>query len=358
MTTSRERVLAAAGHRTSDRVAITFDAETEVYAALGDRLGTRGKEELFDRLGVDTWYIGPRTDAPTANDADDRTGSRNLWGYRTTTVDYGTGSYAELSYSPLAGKDDLADIDNHRWPDADCVDYSHVGPEIQAHGDRAVIGTFGWGAYFRATYVRGMENLMMDFGLRPKYAERLIGTIAERTLAFMDKMLATCGKHIDIVYMADDYCSQNGPLFSPEIFRREIYPYLHAAANKAHAYNKKFLLHCCGAVRPLLGMIIDAGVDILEPIQVRAEGMDPAGLKRDFGRDLCFWGGLDLQRVLCRSTPRQVADETRRLIDILGADGGYVFGPGHTYIQPDAPVDNVLAMYEAAREYRPTGRGD
>ena len=114
----------------------------------------------------------------------------------------------------------------------------------------------------------------------------------------------------------------------------------------------KFLLHVCGAVRPLLPLIIDAGVDMLEPIQIRAAGMEPAALKRDFGRHLCFYGGVDLQQVLRLGTPETVADEVKRLIDILGEGGGYILGPGHTYIQMDAPVENILAMYGTAAEYR------
>jgi uroporphyrinogen decarboxylase len=141
-------------------------------------------------------------------------------------------------------------------------------------------------------------------------------------------------------------------MFSPNAFRQFVMPYLTKVAQKIHAHNKKFLLHVCGAVRPLLPLIIEAGVDMLEPIQIRAEGMEPAGLKRDFGRHICFYGGVDLQQVLCRGTPQTVADEVRRLIDILGEDGGYILGPGHTYIQVDAPIENILAMYETAYTHR------
>jgi uroporphyrinogen decarboxylase len=103
-------------------------------------------------------------------------------------------------------------------------------------------------------------------------------------------------------------------------------------------------------------MIIDCGVDMLEPIQVTAAGMEPAALKRDFGRHLCFYGGVDLQRCLCKGTPQSVADEVRRLIDILGDGGGYILGPGHTYIQVDAPLENILSMYRTAYDYRPHAR--
>ena len=196
---------------------------------------------------------------------------------------------------------------------------------------------------------------MMDLALNPRYAHRLIDKIMEAMLGYLDVMLQRHGEGIDIIYMADDYCSQQGPLFSPAAFREYVMPYLRIAAEKVHQRGKKFLLHCCGAVRPLLPMIIEAGVDMLEPIQIRAEGMEPAGLKRDFGGDLCFYGGVDLQQVLSRGTPDTVADEVRRLIDILGRDGGFILGPGHTYIQVDCPMENILAMYESAKSYGTTG---
>ena len=153
----------------------------------------------------------------------------------------------------------------------------------------------------------------MDFAIRSDYADYLIKTVSEKILAALDTLLEEHGDGIDIVYMADDYCSQQGPLFSPDMFKQYVQPYLKEVAARCHKHDKKFLLHCCGAVRPLLPMIIDAGVDMLEPIQIRAEGMEPAGLKRDFGKHLCFYGGVDLQHILPKGTPQQVADEVRRL---------------------------------------------
>ena len=97
--------------------------------------------------------------------------------------------------------------------------------------------------------------------------------------------------------------------------------------------------------------IIDAGVDMLEPIQIRAAGMEPAALKRDFGKDICFYGGVDIQQLLNNGTPQQVSDEVKSLIGIMDGNGGYVIGPGHTYIQIDTPVENILAMYDTAYSY-------
>jgi len=357
MPTSKERILAAVNHRLSDRVPLTFDAQPEVYDALYKHLGLTdagaprptAKEDLFDRLHVDTWLIGPQRPAPRPGEPERERGG-SIWGYRTRMVRYEGGEYPELVHSPLAGKDEIADIRAHPWPDADALDYSGFRAQAEAHRGRAVIGCFTWGAFFIGTHVRGTEHLLLDFALRRDYAETLINTIAERSLAYLDRLLEAGGDSLDIVYMADDYCSQRAPLFSPADFRHFVMPYLARAAGRVHARGKKFLLHCCGSVRPLMPMLIEAGVDVLEPIQTRAAGMDPAGLKRDFGRDICFYGGVDLQEVL--RGPRQgVVDEVKRLIDVLGQGGGYILGPGHTYIQVDAPLENIFAMYDVAVTY-------
>lgn len=351
---SKQRVLAAANHRTSDPMPITFDADKDVYKALHKHLGLATREELFDRLNVDTWMILPRNFEFLDEDRD-KEEKTSIWGYKAKLTAYSGGTYDAIDYNPLAGKDEISDIRAHAWPTAGALDFSHFSHEAAAHSDRAVIGAFTWGPYFIASFVRGLEDLMMDFVLRPDYVDHLFGTIREVCAEALRAMLEEHGENIDIVYMADDYCSQFAPLFSPDHFRQFVVPYLREFVEIAHKHDKKFLLHCCGAVRPLLPMAIDAGIDMLEPIQIRATGMEPAGLKRDFGRDICFYGGFDLQEVLCKATPAQVADEARRLIDILGEDGGYVFGPGHTYIQVDAPLENIMAMYDTAQGYVPPG---
>ena len=350
MVTSKQRVMAAVNHKLSDRTAITFDAQPELYQSLYRHIEQDSREALFDFLHCDTWMIGPQT---KLSEQETSLG-QNIWGWRTVTANYVGGSYGELSWSPLAGKDELVDIDKHAWPDPARHGYSHFAKEIPAHKDRAIIGACCWGAYFTASFVRGMDNLLMDMAANVPYAEKLIGTISEIIQAMLTRMLSAPGAEgIDIVYMADDTCNHRAPMFSPALFRKFVAPYLSKMTAIAHKHGKKFLLHTCGAVRPVLPMIIDSGVDMLEPIQITAEGMEPAGLKRDFGKHICFYGGVDLQHVLNRGTPRTVCDEVKRLIDILGKDGGYIVGPGHTYIQVDAPLENIFAMYKTADEYRP-----
>lgn len=345
--TSKERVLRVIDHKTSDRVAVTFDAEKEVYDLLYGHLKINTKEALFDKLNVDTWMILPKNFLFKVQDKD-KDEKTSVWGYKTIVSQYSGGFYDELSYCPLAGKDNISDIQNHSWPDIMDFDVEHYSDEAEEHKNRAVIGIFTWGAYFISTYVRGMENLLGDFALSKKYAKTLINKIADISHEFLSYILEKHGDGIDIIYMADDYCSQQGPLFSPAIFKEYIFPYLKRVVDLTHKHNKKFLLHCCGSVREFLPMIIEADVDILEPIQIRAKGMEPKALKNDFGKDICFYGGFDLQEKLCRSSVKEVEDEAKRLIDIFNKDGGYIFGPGHTYIQTDAPLENILTMYKTA----------
>jgi len=348
---SKERVLAAINHQQTGQIPITFDADEEVYKALYAYLMVNSKEKLFDRLNVDTWMILPGNFIYTAEE-ENKQEKTSIWGYRVKVTRHAAGHYDALTYSPLAGKDSIADITAYGWPAPGILDFSHFTREALNHYNRATIGVFTWGAFFIACYVRGMEDLMMDFAMRKKYIDHLFKTISEISEQALQKMLNDHGEDIDIIYMCDDYCSQQGPLFSPADFKTFVFPYLNRLVEITHRYNKKFLLHVCGSVRSLLPMIIDAGVDVLEPIQVRAAGMEPAALKKDFGKDICFYGGMDLQQLLPKGTVEEVAAETRRLIDILGKDGGYIFGPGHTYIQADTPLENIMTMYDTAHAYR------
>lgn len=347
---SKERVLVAVNHQEPDRVPITFDAAPEVYAALYKHFGILTRKELFDRLYCDTWMILPGNFVYKSEE-ENKPEKTTVWGHRTIAKSYPGGTYDEVSFNPLAGKDDISDLRKYNWPSPDIFDFSHFGEEAELYSDRAIIGVFTWGPYFISMFLRGLENLMLDFAIRKDYVNYMINTLSDISYAALSRMLESHGNGIDIIYMADDYCSQDGPMFSPEDFKEFIFPYLRRFVDLTHKHNKKFLLHVCGAVRPLLPMIIEAGVDMLEPLQIRAEGMEPAGLKKDFGKDICFYGGVDLQQIMCKGTPGQVSDEVKRLIDILNIDGGYIIGPGHTYIQADTPVENILTMYDTACSY-------
>jgi uroporphyrinogen decarboxylase len=140
-------------------------------------------------------------------------------------------------------------------------------------------------------------------------------------------------------------------LISPAMWRRVFKPRIRGMfeAFKGAKPDVKLAWHSCGSIVPIIPDFIEVGLDILNPIQPRARGMEPRFLKREYGRDLCFFGGLDIQELLPRGTPAQVRDEVRRLVEILGADGGYILAPAHN-VQDDTPTENILAVFEAVKE--------
>jgi uroporphyrinogen decarboxylase len=178
--------------------------------------------------------------------------------------------------------------------------------------------------------------------------------IHEVQMGYWDKALEIVGDNIDIVMHSDDLGMQNSPMMSPDMYRRFVKP-LHqeliGMLKKKAKGEVKFLLHSCGSVRALIPDFIDVGVDILNPIQVSAAGMDTAELKKEFGKDMCFCGGgVDTQEILPRGTPEQVRDEVKRRLDDLAPGGGYIFAAVHN-IQADVPPENLQAMYETLQEY-------
>ena len=349
--TSRERVLAAVAHREPDRLPITFDAEPAVIRALPAHFGVSTRDAVWDALHADTRLAG--VDHHHRHIREAGAVRYDLWGIGSTPQACAGGTYSAVTHHPLAGMETVAAIEAYDWPTADEFSFETLRACRAANPDKAVIAHITHGAYFKATHLRGMETFMLDLGLRPELAHAVMRRVQGYLLPGVERLCREAGDAFDIFYLADDYCSADGPLFSPAIFRAEIRPYLAAIAATCHAHGKTFLLHVCGAVRRLLPGILDAGVDILEPIQTSAAGMAVEGLKRDFGSRLTFYGSIDLIRVLSRGTPEEVRQEVRKNFRVLGRGGGFIVGPGHTYIQPDCPLANILAMYETAyRECR------
>jgi uroporphyrinogen decarboxylase len=153
---------------------------------------------------------------------------------------------------------------------------------------------------------------------------------------------------IDLYLLISDLGSQHGPLISTAMFREFVEPYLSEMIARIHQLGGRVLFHSCGAIAPLIPELIRLGVDILDPIQPAGPAMQPERLKAEFGSRLCFHGGIDMQELLPRGSPAQVAAEVGRYCDVLGAGGGYILAPAH-FFQPDVPPENILAVYQGAR---------
>lgn len=202
------------------------------------------------------------------------------------------------------------------------------------------------------SWLRRNDNFYMDLVANEELCDALHEKILSYYKTLIDFIMSRIGDKIDIVKLADDMGTQTSLLMSPKTYRARIKPYqaeLYSYIKKK--YNKKILLHSCGSIRQIIGDLIEIGVDALNPVQISAANMEPESLKKEFGDKITFWGGgIDTQQVLPGATPEEVKEHVKRNISIFKPNGGYVFAPVHN-IQFNVPIDNIVAMYEAYKEY-------
>ena len=221
--------------------------------------------------------------------------------------------------------------------------------------DKALLLDFGIGGFFEVPgYMRGLENWFCDILLDEKGTERLLDVYVERCLERLAIILNHAGDYFDVIRLFwDDMGNQENLQMQPELFKNLFAPRYRILTDYIHAHSKcKIMLHSCGSIYKIMGYLIDAGIDIINPIQTSCKDMDPLKLKNEFGKDLSFWGaGCDTVEVLTKKGPEEIKKHVKERIEILGKDGGFVFVHTHN-IQPGVPVENVLAMLEAVSEFR------
>ncbi|UCH36635.1 MAG: hypothetical protein JSV65_09850 [Armatimonadota bacterium] len=242
-------------------------------------------------------------------------------------------------------------MDRPTYIDETLDDLGARAKRLYEETDYAIVGQFGGHIFAASQLLRGMANFMCDLVADKPFARALMDTLAEVHMEEFDHYIAAVGDYVQVVHVADDLGAQTGPQISPELFREMVRPPMERMYKFMKARTSaKLFLHSCGSVYKLIPDLIEMGVDILNPVQVSAADMDTAKLKREFGRDLVFWGGgCDTQRVLPFGTPREVREEVKGRIDDLGPDG-FVFAQVHN-IQPGVPPENLEAMWQAAAEF-------
>ncbi len=352
--TPKERILCAVAHQQPDRVPIMLHFAPEMQSRLQSRLGL--DEPAFWRwCGQDMLAVGPRYRKavspiayadPTIETTPDGL-YLDIWRVPFRQVRLDSQTYVELAgRPPLAHLESAGDLDRHPWPSPDDWDYSNIPGDLAARSQYAVRG-HSRGFFEIAHFMRGMEDFLVDLALRPGLAcdlmDRIAGFLLERSRRILE---AGAGAYTIFEYN-DDVASQRGLFISPAMWRRYIKPRVAPFCDLAHEHGAKLRYHCCGSCRAILEDLIEIGVDILNPVQPLAEGMDPFELKREFGDRITFDGGIDTQQLLPNALPRQVRDHTRRMIDIVGRHGGYILGGSHN-IQADCPDENIIAMVDEA----------
>jgi uroporphyrinogen decarboxylase len=268
------------------------------------------------------------------------------------------GLYFDIVGSPLKEKTS-AEIKHMQWTDpkneARLRGLKEQAEAYAATDYLVMLGAPGWtaGLLQQFQWLLGHERAFYALAGEPELADYVIETLAEQDIDFWNWAVPHLGTDISVVLYADDYGFQDAPAMSHKMFEhffKERYRRIFETI-KENAPHVKIFFHTCGASRFIIPDLIEVGVDILNPVQVSAAGMETDALKRDFGRDVVFWGGgIDTQRVLPAGTTEEVRDEVKRRIDDLAPGGGFVFNTVHN-IQADVPPENIMAMWETLQAY-------
>ena len=347
--TARERVLAAIHHERPDRVPTDMWATQEVMAKLRDHFGPDVDIEaalhIDGMTGVGPQYIGPPLpDVPAGETVD-------YWGNRWKSIDYGTGSYLEQSFHPLAAAHTIDDLEQYAWPRADWFDFSGMPAELKAAREKKVVACGYMAIFYYHNLLRGLEASLTDPYDDEEFIRHLLQRLSDSFYEYHLRMFESCEGLIDLAQVTDDYGSQTSLLIGLDTFREFYKPHMQRFIDLCRGFGIKVFHHDDGAIRPIIPELITMGIDVLNPIQANCPGMEMEGLKRDFGKQLCFHGGIDNQDILPHGTPEQVRAEVRRAIDTLASDGtGYILAPCHN-LQAVTPVENILAMYDEAWQY-------
>ncbi len=379
--TSRQRVLTALGHEEPDRVPFDLGStfvsgiQQKAYVNLLDHLGESDRDllpildimqqlatphqEVLDELGVDFTglirYVGWRGETEVAED-DRFYYMYDAWGIGWHMPKEG-GLYYDMFDHPLDGAS-LADAKAYHWPDPvadlDLDKMARVARKAYEDTDKAiVIPTFGAGILELYQWLLGYEHAFISLAADQVLARFVLEKITELKMAYDAAVLPVVARYAHVYYGGDDLGHQQATALSPQMLREMIIP-LHKRQNeqiRRLAPHLKIFYHTCGSVYQVIADLIEAGIDILQPVQVSAAQMgDTARIKREFGDELTFWGAVDTQSVMPHGTPQQVKDEVRQRIDDLAPGGGYVLGTVHN-IQGDVPPENIMALVEALDEY-------
>jgi uroporphyrinogen decarboxylase len=318
--------------------------------------------DVMDRLEVDVNNVSPRSSASYRIEIKDMEGGKYTYFYDEYGIGWrmprSGGLYYDMFDHPLGGDIDESDVESYLLPDptdpARFTGIREAAERVLKEEQRAVIvGNLSAGIFELYLWTRGFQSGYSDLIGNPALVQKILHSYLDMQLAYWGKMFAVLGDMIEVVQMADDFAGQNDMLISPGLYRKYLKPLHKELFDFVHSRSSaKVFLHSCGSIRKVIPDLIEIGLDILNPVQVSAKGMDSAELKREYGKDLTFWGGaVDTQRTFDGShTPEDVREDVKRRVSDLMSGGGFVFATVHN-IQGNVPPENIMAMWETLQEY-------
>jgi len=319
-------------------------------------------EDILDILEVDTRGLFPLTSHNWSvyNKLIDKGANweyHDEWGF-TYHFPKSNGFWFSLIKHPMEKVlPDVQEIERYNWPIASNKErikgLREIALRFREQGKIVMMKGLCAGVFEMHQRFRGMSNAMVDSFLYQEFSDSLIGKIADLKIEFWAMALAKLADVVDVIAEGDDYGTQESQLIDPEHFREYYKPHISRIINvmKQNAPNAKVMFHSCGNVRPIIPDFIEIGIDILNPVHINATGMQPFQLKKDFGKDIVFWGGgVDTQKILPTGTVEEVKEDVKKNIDALAPGGGFVFATVHN-IQSEVPPQNIIAMCESIKKF-------
>ena len=343
--TPKERVRCSLSWQEPDRVPIEIYTTPEIDAKLRLHFGGRN---VADALGVDFRGVNPAFRGKVKPPHDGV--HYDMWGAGYRRVEHGeAGAYSEAVELPLAALKTMDDVERYAWPTADDFDYSLVAEQCDGIKDYAVcLGGAGSPDILNGvSRGRGMEQVIMDIALRDEVGLAVIDKRVDLEYERLRRGLEAAGGRVDILCLGEDCGNQNGRMFSPKDFDEIFRPRLGKFYDLAHEFGAKAMMHSCGDTHEIMPTFIDMSLDVLDAMQPEPVGMNPEKIRALCKGKLAFCGLISTQQTLPHGTVEECRAEARHRLDVIAKGGGYIFAPAHC-IQPDTPLENVLAVYEQA----------
>jgi uroporphyrinogen decarboxylase len=334
----KERVKAAMAHQETDIVPFQMDCLSAAEKKLKEYFG---EEELDEIIGNHIAMFEPS----------------HYSLFQTETLDSDRFRDAFGSTWELKPGEDIGTVVENPLKEASLADYDFPDPEkimqldavpgyIERHKDKFIMGALGFSLYERAWILRGIEPLLVDLLANPGFIEELFERITEFNLVITKRL---CRFPVDAFHFGDDWGQQRGLIIDPDLWRRHFKRHLKRMYEAVRDAGLPVSIHSCGDITAIIPDLIEIGVNMISPLQ--AEAMDFAYLKREYGRDLSFWGGISTQKTLPKGSPSEVREEIRNKISILGRGGGYILAPSHE-LQGDIPLENMLTFIDEAQNQK------
>jgi len=343
--TSKERVLCSLDWQEPDRVPLQIYLTPEMGAKLKEHFGG---QDVRESLGIDFRNVGPPYRGKIRESHDGIT--YDMWGAGYRRVEHGRGgAYEEAVELPLAELKTMDDVENYAWPSPDDHDYSGLAEKCEQVKDFAVcLGGAGTPDIVNGvSRGRGMQQVLMDIALRDEVGLAIIDKRVGFMYQVMRRGLEAANGKVDILCLGEDCGNQNGRMVSPRDFDQVFKPRLKRFFDLAHEFGARAKLHSCGDTHEIMPTFIEMGLDILDAMQPEPKGMDPETIRGICKGEMAFCGLISTQSTLPFGTVEECRAEARHRLDVIAKGGGYIFSPAHC-IQPDTPVENVLAVYEEA----------